>query len=460
VKNSLFNRFRSLMLPGLKRWILLILFGVLFVVFGVLELLNVHPVFLVIDLISDFTHDTAKFLGHHHSGIIAITAGGLFLCFAVAKIALSVLGAYVPEGRDAIPDVLFRRHQLGRGPKIVVIGGGTGLSNLLRGLKAYTNNLTAIVTVGDDGGSSGRLREELGVLPPGDIRNCITALADEDEIVTELFRYRFKNGQGLEGHSFGNLFLTAIYAITGGDMLEAVRVASRVLNSCGQVIPSTLTPLTLIAEMSDGTIIRGESNIGKSVGKSVGQIKRLTAEPIARATPAATEKILNADMIILGPGSLYTSIIPNLLISGIADAVQKSNARKLYVCNVMTQPGETNGYTVGDHIQAILDHTGAKPDFATKLVQAILVNDSVVKPPAPNYEPVEFDADRVRQFGVVTIRKPIVSEQLASHHDSQRLAEVVMAWYANKVTDDNKTGGGNGTANPNLLQRVASLFVF
>jgi len=444
------------MLPGLKRWILLILFGVLFVVFGVLELLNVHPVFLVIDLISDFTHDTAKFLGHHHSGIIAITAGALFLCYAVAKIAQFVLGAYVPEGRDAIPDVLFRRHQLGRGPKIVVIGGGTGLSNLLRGLKVFTNNLTAIVTVGDDGGSSGRLREELGVLPPGDIRNCITALADEDKLVTELFRYRFKNGQGLEGHSFGNLFLAAIYAITGGDMLEAVRVASRVLNSCGQVIPSTLTPLTLVAEMSDGTIIRGESNIGKSEGR----IKHLTAEPIARATPEATEKIRNADLIILGPGSLYTSIIPNLLISGIADAVRESSARKLYVCNVMTQPGETNGYTVGDHIQAIVDHTNTKAEACTKLLQAILVNSSMVKPPAPNYEPVEFDADRVRQFGVVTIRQPLVSEKLASHHDSQRLAELVIAWYTNKVSDDNKPGGGSEKPNANLMQRVASLFVF
>jgi uncharacterized cofD-like protein len=444
------------MLPGLKRWILLIVFGVLFVVFGVLELLNVHPVFLVIDLISDFTHDTAKFLGHHHSGIIAITAGGLFLCFAVAKIAQSVLGAYVPEGREAIPDVLFRRHQLGRGPKIVVIGGGTGLSNLLRGLKAYTNNLTAIVTVGDDGGSSGRLREELGILPPGDIRNCITALADEDKLVTELFRYRFKNGQGLEGHSFGNLFLAAIYAITGGDMLEAVRVASRVLNSCGQVIPSTLTTLTLVAEMADGTVIRGESNIGKSEGR----IKQLTAEPIARATPEATEKIVGADMIILGPGSLYTSVIPNLLISGIADAVRQSSARKLYVCNVMTQPGETHGYTVGDHIQALLDHTGTKTESSNKLLQAVLVNSTVVKPPAPNYESVEFDAERVREFGVVAIKQPLVSEKLASHHDSKRLAEVVMAWYTHKVHDDGNPGGGKGAANPNLLQRAASLFVF
>jgi hypothetical protein len=226
-------RLLSFMLPGLKRWILFILIGIAFIVFGVFLLLGYHPIMVSGLFLHDLIQDATHVLPHRISGIIVITGGALVVIIAIARMTISVLGAYLPDDRESIPDVLFRRQLLGRGPKVVVIGGGTGLSTLLKGIKNYTNNITAIVTVGDDGGSSGRLRQELGVLPPGDIRNCITALADEEKLVTELFRYRFHSGQGLEGHSFGNLFLTAIYEITHGDMVQAVKVAGRILNSRG-----------------------------------------------------------------------------------------------------------------------------------------------------------------------------------------------------------------------------------
>jgi len=441
MKREFFYRIRSLWLPGLKRWILIGSIGIVVLVFGILLLLGYHPFTRSGDFIRDVMEDLVREFPHRKAGIAIIIGGAVFIALAVAKIATTILGAYVPEDRESIPDVLFRRRHLGRGPKVVVIGGGTGLANLLQGLKKYTNRITAVVTVGDDGGSSGRLREELGVLPPGDIRNCITALADEDKLVTELFRYRFEQGDGLEGHSFGNLFLTAICAITDGDMIEAVRVASRVLNSCGQVVPSTLNHISLVANMSDGREIRGES----SITKAGGQIDKLYLDPVGHATPGAIEAILGADLIVLGPGSLYTSIIPNLLVKGVSDAIKQSPARKVYVCNVMTQPGETVNYSVADHIQALLVHSDTPVNGANKLVQTVLVNENV--PAVTMVEgqtPVRYDAERVREFGIHTMKKSLVSEKFISHHDSNKLAEVIMYWFA-----------GKGAS---ITQRVASFF--
>jgi uncharacterized cofD-like protein len=439
--SNFFYGIRSLWLPGLKRWILIGSIGIALLIFGVLLLLGYHPITRTGDFIRDVMEDVVQQFPHRKSGIIIIVGGGIFIALAVARISTSILGAYVTEDRESIPDVLFKRRHLGRGPKVVVIGGGTGLSNLLQGLKVYTNKITAVVTVGDDGGSSGRLREELGVLPPGDIRNCITALADEDKLVTELFRYRFEQGKGLEGHSFGNLFLTAIFDITHGDMIEAVRVASRVLNSCGQVIPSTLNHITLVGKMSDGREIRGES----SITKAGGHIDSLYLEPPGNATPSAIEAIIGADLIVIGPGSLYTSIIPNLLVKGISEAIKQSQARKVYVCNVMTQPGETVNYSVADHIQALLEHSNTPVNGANKLVQTVLVNENV--PAVTNVEgqtPVRYDAERVREFGIHTMKKSLVSEKFISHHDSNKLAEVIMYWFSGK-----RSG---------VTERVASFF--
>lgn len=435
MKNTLQYKLRVLILPGLKRWILFILLGIFTIVFGVLLLLEEHPVRTMINLANDILQDATRVLPSKISGLIALSLGLILTFVAVGKLALSILRAYVPQGdRESIPDVLFRRWHLDRGPKVVVIGGGTGLSNLLKGLKSFTNNITAIVTVGDDGGSSGRLRQELGVLPPGDIRNCITALADEEKLVTELFRYRFDHGSGLEGHSFGNLFLSAVCAITNGDMLEAAKVASRVLNSCGQVLPSTLQGMELIAELENGTVIRGESNIPNAESR----IKTLRCEPDhPDPTPAALEAIESADFLILGPGSLFTSIIPNLMVKGIPEAIKKSTARKVYVCNLMYQKGETVGFSVADHVKAILAHAGypngSQANTTVRFIDRVLVN--LVPGEDLSSAPqgfVRFDPDKLKALGVRPMLRELGSAGLPGHHDPEKLAAALMLWYVRR----------------------------
>ena len=408
------------------------LIGTSVLIMGVLLLSKRHPVRVILDFLQDALGDLTKLLPHSISGIIAISIGVIVIVIGLIKMTQDILKAYLPEDRESIPDVLYRRRHLDRGPKVVVIGGGTGLSNLLKGLKSFTNNLTAIVTVGDDGGSSGRLREELGMLPPGDIRNCITALADEEQLVTELFRYRFKTGAGLEGHSFGNLFLSAVYAITDGDMLEAVKVASKVLNSCGQVLPSSLTKIALVAEFEDGQIVRGESKIPLAPGR----IKRVYTDPLAaEATPAALEAIASAELIVLGPGSLYTSIIPNLLIAGVSDAIKHSPAHKIYVCNVMTQRGESQNYAASDHVRALLSHADATGPNVQEFVNAVLVNS---QPPGRDLEkelgenaplPVKYDPEKIIALGVTPEPHPLLSKSEHLHHDPEALARVIMLWF-------------------------------
>jgi uncharacterized cofD-like protein len=424
-------RLESFMLPGLKRWILFIMVGIILIVFGVFLVLGYHPITVSGLFLREVMEHAADVLPHRISGLLVIVGGLLVVVLAIARMTVYVVGAYLPEDRESIPDVLYRRQFLGRGPKVVVIGGGTGLATLLKGIKQYTNNIAAIVTVGDDGGSSGRLRQEFGVLPPGDIRNCITALADEEKLVTELFRYRFGAGQvgansGLEGHSFGNLFLAAICAITGGDMVQAVKVAARILNSRGQVIPSTLTSINLVAQMKDGQIIKGESHIAAAQG----QIEKLKIEPEAHATPEAIAAISEADLIIIGPGSLYTSVIPNLLVEGIGGAILASHASKVYVCNIMTQAGETIDYSVSDHILAILSHANVPPKGAPNIMQTVLVNDQKpdVNADSP-FKPVVFDKEKVSQLGVAVLSAPLLSTDPASPlylHDPQKLAQVIM----------------------------------
>lgn len=427
MKGTFNSKIARMLLPGLKRWIVIILAGITVIVVGIFLFLGYHPVHVTTMLLRETLEQAAELVPHKASGIIVMIGGGLIVCIAIYKMTLSVVGAYLPDDhRESIPDVLYRKRHLSKGPKVVVIGGGTGLSNLLRGIKIFTNNITAIVTVGDDGGSSGRLRQELGVLPPGDIRNCITALADEEKLVTELFRYRFESGEGLEGHSFGNLFLTAVYAITNGDMLEATRVASRVLNSCGQVLPATLTNFTLVAEMSDGQIIEGESQIPLVNGR----IKTLSIQPPKPpATPEAIEAIHNADLIILGPGSLYTSIIPNLLVDGIAQAIRDSNADKIYVSNVLTQKGETTDYSVSDHVEAILTHSGTPSNLGYRIMETVLVNDQVPQIEGTNIIPVKLDTDRLKDQGILTLKRSLLSPNAIGHHDPDKLAKVIMIWH-------------------------------
>lgn len=431
-KESLDYRMRRMMLPGLKRWIGTVILLLMLLIYSVLWLLDVHPIERIFGFIHEVVSDAANALPKRILQITLIITAVVSLVFAIMRMTRMILGAYLPEDREALPDVLYRKRHLDRGPRVVVIGGGTGLSNLLRGLKRFTNNITAIVTVADDGGSSGRLRNELGVLPPGDIRNCITALADEEKLVTELFHYRFEHGEGLEGHNFGNLFLTALYAITKGDMIQAVRTASRVLNSCGQVLPSTLDNITLVAEMDDGTLVRGESLISHTDAR----IKRVVSDPPKpAATAEAVDAILAAELIVLGPGSLYTSIVPNLLVPGISAAVRQSTAAKIYVCNVLTQPGETTGFTVGDHVEALMLNSSTPTGEGYRLMDTVLVSDVSTTSPdrlsilPDGAAPVRFDAEKVKSLNVGAIAKGLVSDAAISHHDSVKLARVIMMWF-------------------------------
>ena len=261
-----------------------------------------------------------------------------------------------------------------RNPKVVAFGGGTGLSVILRGLKKYTNRLTAIVTVGDDGGSSGKLREDLGILPPGDIRNCILALADDENVMQALFNYRFDKGR-LEGHNFGNLFLAAMTGISA-DFYDAIRRTSDVLQITGTVLPVTLDDMTLVGELANGEIVEGESKIPKAAKAAHTHIKRISLKTPAAALPETLDAIKSADIIIMGPGSLYTSVIPHLLIDGIEETIKSSTAQKFYVGNIMMQPGETIGYTQADHIRALEAHQQIKNKGP--LFDNVVVNDGTL----------------------------------------------------------------------------------
>jgi uncharacterized cofD-like protein len=321
-----------------------------------------------------------------------------------------------------------RNETTNQAPKVVAIGGGTGLSTLLRGLKTRTPHLTAIVTVADDGGSSGRLRREMGVLPPGDFRNCIAALADDEALLTQLFQYRFGQGKSLNGHSFGNLFITALIAVTGS-FERALLEAGQVLAVQGRIVPSTLDQVDLVADLRDSlesnvgfsglTRVKGESAIPRA-----GQpIERVFLRPEqARAYPGAVRAILDADLVIAGPGSLFTSVLPNLLVQDIRKALGVSTALKLYVCNVATQPGETDGYDVGQHVHALQQHA------CQGLFPYVLANNNpVASPEQPHLQPVK--ASYPADGGYSVIEADLVDEHAPWRHDSQKLARYVMRFY-------------------------------
>lgn len=417
------------LLPGLqvKRWFAMIFIGSLLILLGTMIVFNMRPVYFTMEFIRHIAERAPS--GIVGLAVAALGAGVFFKGWQ--KTNLSILGLDGEREKGSILESLYRRRKLNRGPKIVAVGGGTGLSMLLKGIKRITNNITAIVTVGDDGGSSGRLREEMGVLPPGDIRNCIAALADDEDLVTKLFQYRFKTGEGLEGHSFGNLFLTALVAITG-DMVSAVRESSNVLSIRGRVLPSTLDDMKLVAEMEDGRIIHGESNIPEAKGK----VKRLFTDPEnCRPLPEVIDAIKDADLIILGPGSLYTSVIPNLLIKEISQEIANSNAKKIYVCNIMTQPGETDDYSVASHVNTIISHADSKD-----IMEAVLINDSLPDNLAEKYKlagsfPVKLDTENVKATGVKIVSKKLIEESKEGlvRHSSNRVARAIYHWYRKEV---------------------------
>ena len=413
------------LMPGLqvKRWFAMIFFGSLLILLGTMIFFNMRPVFFTIEFIRYIAERAPSGL----VGIIVAAIGAFLFFKGWQKTNLSMLDLEGEKGKETILESLYRRRKLNRGPKIVAVGGGTGLSMLLKGIKRITNNITAIVTVGDDGGSSGRLREEMGILPPGDIRNCIAALADDDDLVTKLFQYRFKKGEGLGGHSFGNLFLSALTSITG-DIVTAVKESSNVLSIRGRVLPSTLDDMKLVAEMEDGRIIKGESNIPEAKGK----VKRLFTDPEnCRPQEDVISAIKDADLIILGPGSLYTSVIPNLLIKEISQEIANSNAKKIYVCNIMTQPGETDDYSVSNHLDAIIEHAGS-----SKIMDAVLVNNNLPENLAEKYSladsfPVKLDVDNIKKTGVRIVSKKLIEENKEGlvRHSSNRVARAIYYWY-------------------------------
>lgn len=322
-------------------------------------------------------------------------------------------------------------------PKVVAIGGGTGLSTLLRGLKAHTPHITAIVTVADDGGSSGRLRRELGLLPPGDFRNCIAALADDEALITQLFQYRFGQGDGLNGHSFGNLFITALAAVTGS-FERAIEEAGRVLTIRGCILPSTLEDVTLVADVAGApgaasaglTRVQGES----AIPKAGLPIERVFLRPDrVRAYPQAVRAILCADLIVAGPGSLFTSVLPNLLIEGIRQAVSASSALRIYVCNVATQPGETDGYDVGQHVKALQRHVGQD------LFPYVLVNNNLAPTrEAPQLQPVALCDTTGESYEV--IEADLCDLDVPWRHDSGKLAALIMRFYDDWRRGDERGG--------------------
>lgn len=313
-----------------------------------------------------------------------------------------------------------------KGPKIVVIGGGTGLSTMLRGLKNYTSNITAIVTVGDDGGGSGVLREDLGILPPGDIRNCILALARTEPLMEELLQYRFKDGR-LKNQNFGNLFLAAMDGISD-NFEDAVQKMSSVLAVKGKVLPVTLEDMVLEAELENGNKVRGESIIGEEVIEQDSRIKKLKIFPEdAKALDDAISAIEDADAIVLGPGSLYTSILPNLLVKDITRSIKNSKALKLYICNIMTQPGETQKFSVSDHIKVIFDHCGRD------IIDCVIANEESIHPDlrdkyyAEGSDIVNLDIEELEKLGVDVVKDDLTETQKTYvRHNAQKLAKIII----------------------------------
>lgn len=422
--------------PGLsvKRWLLISASGVLLASLGLAIWIKLTPIFYAIQLIQGALSVLAAILPSYISGPLVLLCGLLLIFWGQTRTVGSITQVLRSNPDEELIDVLLNYRRLHRGPKIVAIGGGTGLSTLLRGLKAYSANITAIVTVADDGGSSGRLRREIGVLPPGDIRNCLAALASEEKLLTELFQYRFRAGDGLTGHSFGNLFLTAMSEITG-DLEQAIAASSNVLAVRGQVLPSTLSDMRLWAELTDGRRIEGESNITEAGGSIV---KIGCNPPNPPALPRAVQAIGEADYIIIGPGSLYTSVIPNLLVPEITQAIasrckggENPPVACIYVCNIMTQAGETQAYTVADHIRAI-DAACGQQLFSAVLVQKQPLSEKSLRRYAQeNSHPVFLDREEVAQLKRRIVMANVMDEDEEGlvRHNSQRLAGVLLRWY-------------------------------
>ena len=411
--------------PGMriKRWIFLSVIGAMLFGAGIILITNVEAS----TQLKSFYFDRFNSSGHgtpFGTGMILVSCGIVLIIMGFRNTMGSIIKVLAPE-KD-VAEFIYRKHHLKRGPKIVVVGGGTGLSVLLRGLKKHTSNITAIVTVSDDGGSSGQLSGEFGILPPGDIRNCLVALADKETLMEELFQHRFSNGFGLAGHSMGNLLITAMCQIAG-DFQTAIREMSKVLAIRGQVLPATLKQCILCAEFEDGTVVEGESEIPLA-NKRINRVylKPGDCDPV----PETLAAIIDADIIILGPGSLYTSIIPNLLVRGVADAIRQARAATVYVSNIMTQPGETHLYSASEHIRAIHQHAGSGLiDYSVVNIENI-PEKLLCKYAEDGAVPVKPDIREIENMGVNPVQKNLVYETNVVRHDPEKLAEVIIELVA------------------------------
>ena len=405
---------------GVKRWFLLVMLGITMLGVGLaIFLLEIYRTESTNNILLTILYYAAlRFLPRVFRVLIFAGLGVGLVAYGFLRLNRSLLRPFIHPGR-AVVDGLTSFHLRERGPRIVTIGGGHGLSTLLRGLKTYTSKLTAIVTVADDGGSSGRLRESFGILPPGDIRNCLAALSNDEQMLTQLFKYRFSGAGELDGHSFGNLFITALADITGS-FESAIAESGKVLSVSGRVLPSTLHNVRLVADMQlpnslNQVRVQGESSIPKMAGR----VRRVWLEPNdAPAFPPTLKAVLNAEMIVVGPGSLYTSLLPNLLVPDLLGAIHASRALKVYICNIATQSGETDVYTCYDHVRALEEHVG------DSLFDVILCNE--------NYDGQLNDGSQFVRADEKTLNDPRtrcadLSDQ--SHpwrHDSNKLAATLM----------------------------------
>jgi uncharacterized cofD-like protein len=409
--------------PGLrlKRWFFLIALSIVVLYVGFSGIMSQHTggIHIRPPMIIEL-EDHLKHLKFVDFLMMVLAIWGIY--FALRRMFYSVLTVYAPNQEKEFINKAYQRIRLRRGPRIVAVGGGTGLPNVLSSLKHYTSNLAAVVTVADDGGSSGRLRRDFGTPPPGDIRNCIVALSDQETLLKDLFQYRFKGHGDLKGHSFGNLFITVMKEITG-DFGKAVLESSRVLATRGTVMPVTFDDMTLQAHLKNGNLVTGESLI--PLGKS--PIDRLSLkEKHIRPNKEVLKAILEADAIVLGPGSLFTSVIPNLLIPQVAETIALSRAVKIYVCNVMSQPGETDHFTVSDHVQALLKHTG--PNF----IHYVIANKEKIphklldRYEAHGQEPVPVDEEAIKAQGVQLVKANLIHQEDFVRHSPEKLGKAII----------------------------------
>jgi uncharacterized cofD-like protein len=425
------TRWRSWLRPGvgIKRWLLVVLLGELLLAVGLVVFIRQQgrafapgtPGDSVISLVS------LQFLPDWARPLLLLAAGAVVVGFGLWRFMRAVVEPYAPSDTSLVDD-LYQRRARARGPRVVAIGGGTGLSTLLRGLKEVTSNITAVVTVADDGGSSGRLRDELGVPPMGDIRNCIVALADAEPQMAELLQYRFPangNDDAFKGHALGNLLIAALTDVAGGDFEEGVRLSNRVLAVRGSVVPVAPVPLILHAELADGTTMDGQSEIMRTRG-----IRRVWVTPgDVRAADEAVDAIAAADLVIYGPGSLYTSILPSLLVPGMREALERTPASRLFVCNVATQVGETEGFTLADHMAAFRVHG------LDTAVDAVLLNNNFRARVPENYPaaPVRGEAADLGRSGPQVFLRDVVDDNNAHRHSSSKLAAAISLLHERHV---------------------------